>query len=168
MRVAMTRALALLLAGCVTVVSENAARPFAQQVVPADEHVERVFPSSICSEVTHPSLVVTTLMAGPTGSVGKDVEHDCAVVISDKSVVFTGGEIGESGIPGGVPPPVRIAFADVASVEVGYVLLDRWVTVRTKDGRSSLFRVLGPYRPDQQRTQAAGDLLRSKLQVLGH
>lgn len=90
-----------------------------------------------------------------------------SLIVSDKSLLFSSGDIPEPGTEASRPPPFRIAYTEIASVEVGHLGLNRWVEVRTNEGDTQFFAVvkygtLGGV-VDRTETQAAGDLLRSKL-----
>jgi hypothetical protein len=86
------------------------------------------------------------------------------IVLTDKSLLFT-SDADKAGVnPNGRQTTVQIPYAQVERVQVGNLGLNKWVMIRTKDGREQFFSIKGPSTTvDRESTQAAADLLRAKI-----
>jgi hypothetical protein len=140
-------------------------RDFARLVPDAvDERVERVFANTVWyGQVASSYARAKKLMNQEIPSSN--------LIVSDKSLVLSNGTIPDPGAGTALPSPVHLAYREIASVEVVNFVLNRWVAVRTNDGKTYYFAVLSYETPgavDRIQTQAAGDLIRSKLQTIAH
>jgi len=132
------------------------------QLIPslADERVQSVFANTLWYGEVPTALGRARIK--PKTSAG-------SLVVFSKSLVFTRVSASEFGALTNEPPPVRIPYTEVATVEVGNFVLNRWVAIHTRDGHTHYFAVLTDLKSeeiDRSLTQAAGDLLRSDLRLL--
>ena len=128
----------------------------AQQLVLPDEHVEQVFGHAVWYGETAGVMARARKWAKGGAPIGD-------IVVADKSLLFTISASDEGGRDAPAQK-VRIAYQDIEAFRLGTFGLNRWVVLRTKDGHEQYFAILkGDGVPDRHATQAAVDLLRSKL-----
>ena len=125
----------------------------AQQLLPPDEHVDQVLSHAIWFGETRSAWARARKLTGGEAPQG-------VIVVTDKSFLFASEGVDLNGLR----KTVQIPYAQVESIQVGNLVLNRWVMIRTKDGREQFFSIKGLSTPvDRESTQAAADLLRAKI-----
>jgi hypothetical protein len=128
----------------------------AQQLLPPDEHVDKVLSNAIWFGETSSVWARARKTTGGEAPQGE-------IVVTDKSLLFA-SEVDKAVNPNASQVTVEISYAQVEKVEVGNLGLNKWVMIRTKDGREQFFSIRGPSTTvDRKSTQAAADLLRAKM-----
>jgi hypothetical protein len=129
----------------------------AQQLLPPDERVDQVLSHAIWFGETRSAWARARKLMGGEAPQG-------VIIVTDKSFLFA-SEPDKAGVdPNGLQKTVQIPYSQVESVQVGNLMLNKWVMIRTKDGREQFFCIKGPSTTvDRESTQAAADLLRAKI-----
>jgi hypothetical protein len=131
-----------------------------QQLLPPDEHVNQVLSHAVWFGETRSAWARARKLTGGEAPQG-------VIIVTDKSFLFA-SEPDNAGVDlNGLRKTVQIPYAQVESIQVGNLVLNRWVMIRTKDGREHFFSIKGPSTTsttvDRESTQAAADLLRAKI-----
>ncbi len=129
----------------------------------ADERMVRVFDNAVWFGETPTVWARAKMQVRHENSLG-------SLFIFNKSLVFASGSIGEPGTQPDGPPPIRLSYAGIASVELGQFGLNRWVAIHCRDDHAYFFSMAehgGGGTIERAQTQAAAQLLQSMLQPLG-
>jgi hypothetical protein len=137
----------------------------AQQLLAPDEHAEQVLGHVVWyGEAKSGYAQAKELLNG--------LAPEGALVVSDKAIFFTSAvvKISDSGTPESSQTTLRIAYTNISEVQIENFMKIRSLRIHTKDGQDQFFAVqyADSTSLDREATQAAGNLLSSKIQALTH
>jgi hypothetical protein len=143
--------------------TEEEMRQAAQQRLPADEHVDQILSHAVWFGATR------SIFARARKQIKGEAPYG-EIVVTEKSFRFADQADKAPAHPDGRGATVEIPYAELEAVQVGTWGWNKWVMIRTKDGHEQFFAITEPSSTtvDRKSTQAAGELLRTKITRTAH